>query len=84
LEKNPDIEGVLGYSEGASIGATYIVHEQEREQETGRKRRIKCGVFFTGMAPIDSEKGFIFADEREEMIDIQTVHVIGANGMFVL
>lgn len=84
LEKNPDIEGIMGYSEGACVGATYILHEQKREQETGRTRRIKCGVFFAGVPPIDSEKGFIFADDREKLTDIQTLHVIGANGTFVL
>ncbi|GKZ26474.1 hypothetical protein AbraCBS73388_002561 [Aspergillus brasiliensis] len=78
LEKNPDIEGLLGYSEGASIGAAYILREQQREQETGRPRRIKCAVFVAGLPPVNPERGLIFADEREDMIDLPTVHVIGA------
>ncbi|GKZ34762.1 hypothetical protein AbraIFM66950_005118 [Aspergillus brasiliensis] len=81
LEKNPDIEGLLGYSEGASIGAAYILREQQREQETGRPRRIKCAVFLAGLPPVHPERGLIFADEREDMIDLPTVHVIGAHGL---
>ncbi|EHA25420.1 hypothetical protein ASPNIDRAFT_42224 [Aspergillus niger ATCC 1015] len=84
LEKNPDIEGLVGYSEGASIGAAYLLREQQREQETGRTRRIKCAVFLAGIPPVNSERGFIFADEREDMIDLPTVHVVGANGGLVL
>ncbi|GLA43470.1 hypothetical protein AnigIFM63309_001397 [Aspergillus niger] len=84
LEKNPDIDGLVGYSEGASIAAAYILREQQREQETGRTRRIKCAVFLAGIPPVNSERGFIFADEREDMIDLPTVHVVGANGGLVL
>ncbi|KAJ6086798.1 hypothetical protein N7467_005712 [Penicillium canescens] len=82
LEENPDIEGICGYSEGASIASTYILHEQKMEQEHSRPRRIKCGIFFTGLPPIDEKKGYIFADQREEMVDIQSIHVIGAADPF--
>lgn len=80
MEKNPDIEGIIGYSEGASIAATLILDEQKRLEETGRARRIKCAVFVTGWPPISPEEGIILADESELMIDVPTIHVVGANG----
>ncbi|KAJ9487554.1 hypothetical protein VN97_g5757 [Penicillium thymicola] len=79
LEKNPDIAGILGYSEGASTASTYILHEERMHRETGRPRRIKCGIFFTGLAPINPTQGFVLCDETEDMVDVPTLHVIGAN-----
>ena len=82
LDKNPDIEGVVGYSEGACMASTYILNEEQRFRETGRPRRIKCGLFITGAPPINREKGFVLADEQEDvMVDVPTLHVIGANGI---
>ncbi|CAL5871696.1 uncharacterized protein PFLUO_LOCUS5949 [Penicillium psychrofluorescens] len=79
LEKNPDIEGIVGYSEGASVAASFIMDEEKRCQDTGRARRIKCALFFTGWPPISPDNKLILADEDERMIDIPTLHVVGAN-----
>lgn len=81
LEKNPDIGGIIGYSEGASIAATFILDEQRRFEETGRERRIKCAMFITGWPPIDPRKGIVLADQDDDLIDVPTLHVVGANGM---
>ncbi|KAJ5166626.1 Serine hydrolase FSH [Penicillium canariense] len=82
LEANPDIEGIIGYSEGASMAATLIIDEQIRLQESGRERRIKCAMFITGWPPIHPEKGIILADEVDDMIDVPSLHVVGANDPF--
>jgi hypothetical protein len=81
LEENPDIGGIIGYSEGAAIAATFILDEQRRQQETGRERRINCAMFVTGWPPIDPHKGVILADQDDDLIDVPTLHVVGANGM---
>lgn len=81
LEENPDIGGIIGYSEGASIAATFILNEQRRQEETGRERRIKCAMFVTGWPPIDPNKGVILADQDDDLVDVPTLHVVGANGM---
>ncbi|KAJ6133453.1 hypothetical protein N7471_008668 [Penicillium samsonianum] len=78
LEQNPDITGILGYSEGACIASTYIIHEEKMHRETGRPRRIKCGIFFTGMPPINPTQGFVLYDDTEDMVDVPTLHVIGS------
>lgn len=81
LEEHSDIGGIIGYSEGASIAATFILDEQRRQIETGRERQIKCAMFVTGWPPIDPQKGLILADQDDDLIDVPTLHVVGANGM---
>ncbi|KAJ5683112.1 hypothetical protein N7462_006277 [Penicillium macrosclerotiorum] len=81
LEQNPEIGGIIGYSEGASIAATFILDEQQR-QEIGYERRIKCAIFFTGWPPISVEKGLILSDETEEMVDVPSLHIVGAHDPF--
>lgn len=80
LEENPDIGGIIGYSEGAGIAATFILDEQRRLKETGRERRIKCAMFITGWPPVNPKKGIILADQDDDLIDVPTLHVVGANG----
>ena len=79
LEKNPDIEGLIGYSEGSSVGAAYVLHEQDRFKEEGRLPRIKCSLFFTGWPPLNAN-GKLILKESDVRIDIPTIHVVGANG----
>ncbi|KAJ6081019.1 hypothetical protein N7499_005893 [Penicillium canescens] len=40
LEKNPDIAGVIGYSEGATMAASLIMDEAKKAQETGRVQDV--------------------------------------------
>lgn len=83
LEKDPEIQGIIGYSEGAAIAATLIVDEERRARTTGRLRQIKCAMFVTGWPPMHPVDGVLLADESDVMIDVPSLHVIGANGMFL-
>jgi uncharacterized alpha/beta hydrolase family protein len=80
LENNPDIEGLIGYSEGSAMAASYIIDEQKRLGESGRPRRIKCAIFFTGWPPFSDEPALILADESDTVVDVPTLHIVGANG----
>jgi len=80
LEKDSEIGGIIGYSEGAAIASTFILDEQRREKEEGRPRRIKSAMFVTGWPPMTPDRGILLADEQEDMIDMPTLHVVGANG----
>ena len=80
LDKNPDIEGIVGYSEGATMAASLILDEDRKAQEIGRPRRIKCAVFFTGWPPLSPEEDVVLADESDYTLDIPTLHVVGADG----
>jgi hypothetical protein len=82
LEKHPDIEGIIGYSEGATMAASLIMDEDRKAQETGRPRRIKCAVFLTGWPPLSPEEDVVLADESDYILDVPTLHVVGANGDF--
>ena len=82
LDKHPDIEGIIGYSEGATMAASLIMDEERKAQETGRPRRIKCAVFFTGWPPLSPEEDVVLADESDYIVDVPTLHVVGANGKF--
>ncbi|EHA25421.1 hypothetical protein ASPNIDRAFT_42223 [Aspergillus niger ATCC 1015] len=82
LNKNPEIGGMIAYSEGAAAAATYILDEQRRQRDDGRERQIKCAMFVGGWPAMRRDtKEFILADDGgDEMIDIPTLHVLGANG----
>lgn len=79
MNEESDIEGIIGYSEGAMIAASFILDEQRRSREEGIEPRIKCAVFISGWPPIDSDTGLlVLSDETEDVIDIPTCHVVGA------
>lgn len=80
LEKDPSIEGIIGYSEGSTVAASFILDEERRLEEEGRPRRIKCAMFFTGWPPISKEGKILLADDSDCFLNIPTLHVIGANG----
>lgn len=83
LNANPDIEGIVGYSEGAAVAASLLVDEEEQFRKTGTPKRIKCAIFFTGWPPISSSNKLILSDNSDLTIDVPTLHVVGANGRFL-
>lgn len=80
IHADPEIAGVIGYSEGAGLAASLMFDEQRKLTRDGTVKRIKCGVFFTGWPPFTAEGEPVFADETDESIDPPTIHVVGANG----
>ncbi|KAI3002616.1 hypothetical protein CBS147346_5842 [Aspergillus niger] len=86
LDEHPEIDGILGYSEGATCSATLMVEEARRAQQEGRKSRLKYGIFIAGWPPVrfDGDRGStLLADECEDMIDVPTCHIIGVNDPYV-
>lgn len=86
LEDDPEIEGVLGYSEGATVAATLVLEERRLSEEEGRPRRIKCAIFLAGWPPLRMGKDgvdLILADECEDLIDIPTCHIVGCLDPYV-
>lgn len=83
LEADPEIRGVLGYSEGASVAASLLLDEAFRVQTgTRAHRQLACGIFFTGWPPMGPNgRGFVLRDEDADdvEIDVPTLHVTGAN-----
>jgi len=79
LDADPEICGVIGYSEGASAAATLIYDEQERARSEGYIPRIKAAIFFMGW-PALREDGPALSDEVEDLLEVQSLHIVGANG----
>ncbi|RYP63533.1 hypothetical protein DL771_009229 [Monosporascus sp. 5C6A] len=86
MDEDREIDGILGYSEGATVAATLILEESRRLQEEGRPRRIKYGIFFAGWPPVRLQGDHIqvlLPDEVENAIDVPTCHVIGCNDPYI-
>ncbi|KAL7922834.1 serine hydrolase FSH [Trichoderma austrokoningii] len=86
LDDDPEIDSILGYSEGATTAATLILEEQRLFREQGRPRRIKSAIFFAGWPPVqivDGRVQTLLADEHDVLIDIPTCHVVGCSDPYI-
>jgi len=86
LEADPEVDAIIGYSEGALVGASLIVEEMERERKEGRERRIKFAIFISGAPPLKIDGDDIkaqLADEVGAVIDIPTYHIFGCDDAFL-
>ncbi|KAH7254805.1 hypothetical protein FSOLCH5_011219 [Fusarium solani] len=87
IDQDPEIDGILGYSEGAATAASLVLEERRRFEEKGIPRRIKAAIFFAGWPPIrltdDNRVECLLADECEDIIDIPTCHVVGCNDPYI-
>ncbi|PTB44903.1 uncharacterized protein TrAFT101_000372 [Trichoderma asperellum] len=86
LDDDPEIDGILGYSEGATTAATLILEEQRLFREQGRPRHIKSAIFFAGWPPVrivDGRVQTLLADEHDVVIDIPTCHVVGCSDPYI-
>jgi hypothetical protein len=76
MDKEGPFDGIVGYSEGATIAGTLLLHEQMRAENEGRTPMIKCALFFGGWPPITPTlDGIVLADDSDLMIDIPTCHI---------
>jgi len=86
IEEDPEIDGVLGYSEGAITAATLILEERRLYEEQSRPRRLKCAIFFAGWPPVRINGDHVetlLADECEDTIDVPTCHIVGCNDPYI-
>ncbi|KAF7715367.1 Uncharacterized protein PECH_001433 [Penicillium ucsense] len=79
IDQDPEIDGILGFSEGAGIAASLIIEENKRQEASGRVPRLKCALFFSGVPPSEADTGrFLLHDEDGTLIHIPTLHVLGS------
>ncbi|KAK1777235.1 serine hydrolase-domain-containing protein [Copromyces sp. CBS 386.78] len=88
VDDDPEINAIIGYSEGAMVAASFIVEERERcLREKGRERRIKFGIFIAGAPPLKFEGNKRITaqlfDEVGAVIDIPTLHIFGCDDAFL-
>lgn len=76
MEKDGPFDGIVGYSEGATVAATLILHEQRRFEVEGIPKMFKCALFFAGWPPMTPElDAIVLADESDLTINIPTCHI---------
>ncbi|TVY82151.1 Esterase FUS5 [Lachnellula suecica] len=79
MEEDGPFDGIIGYSEGATVAATLLLHEQQRLEMEGREPMFKCAIFFAGWPPMSPELDrIVLADESDLTITIPTCHIIGS------
>ncbi|KAK0609891.1 serine hydrolase-domain-containing protein [Bombardia bombarda] len=86
IEADHEIDGILGYSEGAMVAASLVVEEGLRCEKSGAERRIKFAIFISGAPPLKIENDTIkpqLADESGIVIDIPTFHIFGCDDAFL-
>lgn len=80
MEKEGPFEGIIGYSEGATVAGTLLLAEQMRAEKLGREPMIKCAIFFAGWPPLDpTTYAMVLSDESDLMINIHTCHISESN-----
>ncbi|KAH8891528.1 duf341 domain-containing protein [Thozetella sp. PMI_491] len=87
IDSDPEIEGILGYSEGAATAATIVLAERNRWESEGRPRRIKRAILLAGWPPLSMQDGMVrllLADESEDVIDVPTLHIVGGSDPYIL
>jgi len=76
MEDDGPFDGVIGYSEGATVAATLLLHEQRRLETEGREPMFKCAIFFAGWPPMSPELDrIVLAGESDLTITIPTCHI---------
>ncbi|KAL3425314.1 hypothetical protein PVAG01_02105 [Phlyctema vagabunda] len=84
IAKHGPFDGICAYSEGTVLAGTFILDEARRLKEEGRPRSIKRAVFFAGWPPLTPVNfRLVLADESEDVIDIPTCHVVGADDPYI-
>jgi predicted esterase len=76
MEEDGPFDGIIGYSEGATVAATLILHEHRRFELEGRQPMLKCALFFAGWPPLNPDlDGLVLADQSDLTITIPTCHI---------
>ncbi|KAK4236553.1 serine hydrolase FSH [Achaetomium macrosporum] len=75
VEQDPEIDAVLGYSEGSMLAASYLVDQERKLEMHGQSRRIKFAVFIAGSPPLR-------ACEMGWHLDLPTLHIFGCGDPF--
>ncbi|ORY57853.1 serine hydrolase FSH [Pseudomassariella vexata] len=79
MAKRGPFDGIIGYSEGATVAATMLLYEQRRFKRSGTIPMFKYAIFFAGWPPVDPKSHhLVLADESEERIECRSLHIVGS------
>ena len=85
IEEEGPFDGVMGFSQGAGLAVSYLIHQTQEKPKTSRSSpRIRCAILFSGGAKDDPRGLFgngprraMSLEEDGEVIEIPTLHVWG-------
>jgi len=87
IAADDEIDAIIGYSEGAMVGASVVVEEAIRCAKNGTQPRIKFAIFISGAPPLKFEGAdrivSQLADEAGVVITIPTFHIFGCDDAFL-
>ncbi|KAH6617684.1 serine hydrolase FSH [Chaetomium sp. MPI-SDFR-AT-0129] len=84
MEEQGPFDAIIGYSEGATVAATLLLHEQQRSKKKDIPPMFKYAIFFAGWPPVDPvHHNMILSDETDATIEIPTCHIIGSLDPYV-
>lgn len=73
--RETDVVGVMGFSQGARLGAGLLLMQQLRQKVTGVETGFQFGIFCMGISqPLVLEE---FWAQKDELISIPSLHVTG-------
>lgn len=76
MEEDGPFDGIIGYSEGATMAATLLLHEQRQFETQGIPPMFKLALFFAGWPPMNPDlDAIVLADMSDLQINIATCHV---------
>jgi hypothetical protein len=74
MDEEGPFEGIIGYSEGATIAALLLT-ELQRHEEEGRLPMFKCAVF-ARLPPMTPDAEYmVLSDQSDLMIEVPSRHV---------
>lgn len=79
MEDEGPFQGVIGYSEGASVAATLLIDNQKKCASAGSSNPLQHAIFFAGWPPVAPEgHTLLLPSQVGQVITANTVHVLGA------
>ena len=84
IKEQGPFHGIIGYSEGAHVGASLLLDCERQSQSTGSKNPLTHAIFFSGWPPCDPETAdCVLSDEVGQIIQGHTMHILGSTDPFI-
>jgi predicted esterase len=76
-------DAVMGFSQGASLAATYMVRKAQQDQ-TSIDPIFKCAIFICGgeVFDLEGEGAVLNPSLRGQVIDVPTAHIVGSKDQY--
>ncbi len=84
IETEGPFDGILGFSEGSSIAATFLADHLTKSRAAGKDSMLKLGIFWGGLPPSTADgKRWFLPSTDGQIFDLPTLHIIGSRDPFL-